>query len=355
MSKNVIWEADPHTLTKIEILGRYLEAWYGILGRSFGRVFYIDAFAGPGEYKGQISGSPLVALDKALRHPVLKDREATFWFVEQEATRFQYLNALVAQRQLPENFQVYVWNCSSTEALKKILQELGCNDRRAPTFAFIDPYGVKGVSMSQLHQLLKKPSCEVMVTHMVQFFNRFKVTPEFEKHMDEFYGTRDWREAPDQGTSFLVDLFQRQLRKQASFTWSFRVIDRKNQHLYDLVFATNNIKGLEKMKDAMASEALDPYSMSDRTAWQGTLFSFWDDIAPLKKQLHQESYKFNQFSVHQLVEWALIHTDYRRKDIRKALLELVTEDVLTVTTKDGNRARRGTVPPDAIIEVKREV
>jgi hypothetical protein len=53
------------------------------------------------------------------------------------------------------------------------------NDGQAPTFAFIEPYGFKGVSMSQLRQLLKRRSCEVMVTHMVQVSNRFKGTHEF--------------------------------------------------------------------------------------------------------------------------------------------------------------------------------
>ena len=110
------------------------------------------------------------------------------------------------------------------------------------------------------------------------------------------------------------------------------------------------------MKDAMAWEALNPYSMSDRMAWQGNLFSFWDDITPLKEQLqlHQELDKVGQCSVRQLVDWALVHTDYRCRDIRKALLDLVAEEFLTVTKKDGNPARRGTAPPDAIIGVKRE-
>ncbi len=355
MPNDVIWKADPHTLTKIEILGRYLGAWYGILGNTYGRVFYIDAFAGPGEYQGGIDGSPIVALDKALNHASLKNREATFWFVEENAERYNHLAELINQRTIPPNFDVNVWDNSNVEAMQKILNTLAWNNGRTPTFAFIDPYGFKGVSMAQLHQLLKRPSCEIMVTHMVQFSNRFKDTPEFETHLDAFYGTRVWREAPAQGRSFLADLFRQQLEKQARFTWSFRVIDRKNQHLYDLVFATNHLTGLARMKEAMASKTLEgPYRMSDRTAWQSTLFSFWDDITPLKEQLQQAIDNCGECSSHEWCDGGLVHTDSRVKDIRHALRELALDGVLTITHRDGRPVRRGTAPSGSLIKVKKE-
>jgi hypothetical protein len=45
-----LWEAKPHTLAKIEIVGRYLYLWSSILGANSAnkRLVYIDGFAGPG-------------------------------------------------------------------------------------------------------------------------------------------------------------------------------------------------------------------------------------------------------------------------------------------------------------------
>ena len=71
------WDADPHTLAKIEILQGYLDAYFPILGRGKpGRdILYIDGFAGPGEYANSPTSSPLAALGAA-RSALSKTGEA---------------------------------------------------------------------------------------------------------------------------------------------------------------------------------------------------------------------------------------------------------------------------------------
>jgi three-Cys-motif partner protein len=46
-----LWDAEPHTLAKIEIVRRYLFLWFSILSKKSNRLVYIDGFAGPGGYK----------------------------------------------------------------------------------------------------------------------------------------------------------------------------------------------------------------------------------------------------------------------------------------------------------------
>lgn len=48
-----VWKAPQHTIAKIEMLGSYLSTWFSILGAWFSGqdIWYIDGFAGPGEYK----------------------------------------------------------------------------------------------------------------------------------------------------------------------------------------------------------------------------------------------------------------------------------------------------------------
>lgn len=50
--KETLWTIEPHTVAKHEILQRYLSAWFAILGNSFPRILYLDAFCGPGRYSG---------------------------------------------------------------------------------------------------------------------------------------------------------------------------------------------------------------------------------------------------------------------------------------------------------------
>ena len=49
--KEKIWAIDEHTKGKHLVLRAYLNAWFPILGSWNGRILFIDAFAGPGEYK----------------------------------------------------------------------------------------------------------------------------------------------------------------------------------------------------------------------------------------------------------------------------------------------------------------
>jgi len=62
-----LWEASPHTLAKLEIVGRYLDVWFMILGSNpkNRRLVYIDGFAGPGRYTNTDKSSPIVALRAA--------------------------------------------------------------------------------------------------------------------------------------------------------------------------------------------------------------------------------------------------------------------------------------------------
>src|SRR5271156_6469010 len=63
-----LWEASPHTLAKLEIVGRYLDVWFLILGSNpkNRRLVYIDGFAGPGRYTNTEKSSPIVALQSGL-------------------------------------------------------------------------------------------------------------------------------------------------------------------------------------------------------------------------------------------------------------------------------------------------
>src|SRR5215831_18229027 len=93
--KDTLWQLDPHTIAKHQILRKYLDAWLPILGTYNHRVVYIDGFAGPGEYLGREPGSPLIALDAALSHQATLAKELVFLFIEERADRVDHLNGLV--------------------------------------------------------------------------------------------------------------------------------------------------------------------------------------------------------------------------------------------------------------------
>ena len=66
--KKTLWDIEPHTRAKHEILKKYLEAWFPIINRYNRKIIYIDGFCGPGRYSGGEPGSPVIALDVAMNH-----------------------------------------------------------------------------------------------------------------------------------------------------------------------------------------------------------------------------------------------------------------------------------------------
>ena len=151
-----LWDIEPHTLAKHEILKRYLEAWFPILARYNQRIVYIDGFCGPGRYKGGEDGSPIIAVKQAMNQfGMLHNREVTFIFIDEREDRIEHLRKEIASMATPSNFVFHIQVAQFEETICEILDNLESkNLNLAPTFAFIDPFGFKGIPFSLVKRLL---------------------------------------------------------------------------------------------------------------------------------------------------------------------------------------------------------
>lgn len=336
-----LWAADPHTLAKIEIVREYLKAWFPILALSgdHGRVHYVDAFSGPGEYLGGEKGSPIVALETALNHKLdLSLVELSFTFIDKDADRSKHLESLVAKYTLPKNIKVHCVEGSFDETVTQALDNLdAANKVIAPTFLFVDPFGLSQTPFSVIRRFMSNPKCEVMVNFMYPFVNRFKSL--LEEQVDELYGTQAWRavaqleNVPSIRESFMLDVYTAQLRTVAKYVWSFRMLDRKNKTSYYLVYATNHIRGLEKMKAAMWKVSpTGDYSFSDRLAHQSLLFGPDADLSPLRDDIIQQ-FHGRTISIEELNEFVIVGTNYLPSHLkRRTLVPLEREGLIRVIT-----------------------
>jgi three-Cys-motif partner protein len=112
--KETIWPIERHTSAKHQILRKYLDAWFPILGTFNKRVVYVDGFAGPGRYTGGEPGSPIVALEAALTHQAKLPGELVFLFIEKDTARADHLSAEIAKLPLTPSFKVHVEHGPST-------------------------------------------------------------------------------------------------------------------------------------------------------------------------------------------------------------------------------------------------
>jgi three-Cys-motif partner protein len=366
MTEDTIWDADPHTLAKHEILRRYLDAWFPILGSWQGRVVYLDAFAGPGIYKGGEPGSPIVALEALLNHPAfpkLNRCEFVFIFLEPREDRFKVLQEKVAELQdrhspFPNNVHVSVLQQTFDEGAAEILSELEKQKAGlAPTFAFIDPFGFKDTPLELICRLLSFPRCEVLFTFMFDHINRFLEQESVVGHLKGLFGTTGFQEAGakqgDERKEFLRDLFREQLKKECGFDYvtSFEMVNKQGHSIYFLFYGTRNIRGIEVMKSALWK--VDPgggVQFLDRFAGQSVLFQGdLVDVGPLRSAL-LDRFAGQEVSVEEINEYVVAETPYGSGHWnQKVLKPLEQDELIEVTT---SRKRRLTYPAGTRVRFK---
>ena len=301
----VTWHIEPHTQAKHEILRYYLGAWFPIiatikpswfptLGTFKRRLLYVDGFAGPGEYKDGGDGSPIIALNVAKNHKH-KDKllrpnvELVFFFIEVDKARFENLEGKLAELQLPPNFRVEK-KCDSFEnvfgsALAEIEEQ---SKHLAPSFVFIDPFGITGFPMSLIKRLSQQRRSEALITFNYQALNRWFLQDKSKhKHLDELYGSGDWRPALDIPDSKEREAYLREAYQNAleNLGWKVRPFQMKNKHnqtQYYLFFTTSNWLGMLVMKQAMWTAApTGDFQYSDLT---------YPQQACLFEEIYEEEY-----------------------------------------------------------------
>jgi len=347
--KETIWDLEEHTKGKHLVLRAYLNAWLPILGSWNGRILFIDAFAGPGEYKDGEEGSPIIALNTLIEHNLKNTMkgEIIFLFIENRKDRYEHLTNIVEgyQSSLPSNAHTQVILGCFDEAMKQVLDKVEeQNKNLAPSFVMIDPFGISGTPMSVINRLLKNPGSEVFISFMYEFINRFKSTPEFEKHLDELFGCEEWRDGigtsnSDEQKKFFFDLYISQLKKAGcNYVVSFDLYEA-NRHIYTIFFGTQHLKGCDVMKKAIWKIVPSGnYRFVGTNSPQLTLTIDNPNFAPLKKALQDEFIGRGWVRIEDVLNFVMSDkTDYHSGQVKTNVLRKMEIDG-ELDGKDRNRS-----------------
>jgi three-Cys-motif partner protein len=358
---DTIWKLEPHTGAKHQILGRYLDAWFPILGKYNRKLVYIDGFAGPGCYLDGEPGSPIVALQSALRHKDMLTGQPEFWLIEERPDRVAQLETEISRLTIPINF-IIKFECGTfAEKFKSALDTSDRDGTRlAPTFALIDPFGFSGIPYDLIKRVLLRNKCEVLITFMVDSINRWLTHPEegVRAHIIETFGTSEAIDIAfgggDRATA-LKDLYQQQLKKVARFVRYFEMRDRDNRVVYYLFFATSNPLGHVKMKESMWKvDPLGEFRFSDATNPDQQVLFNEPPTAGLAKDLASHFAGKPQMQIAAVEEYVQDDTAYLRKHMGDALKVLEKNGVVAVAEEkaDGEKRRAGTYPNNALVLFK---
>lgn len=352
-----LWELDPHTKAKHEILRRYLKAWFPILNSWNNKIVYIDGFAGPGRYKGGEIGSPLIALDAAVNHRRAMSGELVFWFIDERKDRIAHLQQELKAVSIPNHFRVTAEAGTFHEKLGRVLDDMEAKGSGlAPTFAFIDPFGFSNIPFSLIERLLKHPRCEVLVTFMVDAINRFLEHPhdKLVQHIVDAFGTDEAIEIAKtpQRIEGLRALYQSRLQAVADYVRYFEMRDRQDRTQYYLFFATNHALGHLKMKEAMWR--VDPdgdFRFSDATNPNQLVLFEADPTSVVIDKLRAEFGGKGYVAGREIKVFIENKTAFLKKHMTVALKQEEVAGRITVEPKklDGNQRRAKTYPDDAQI------
>jgi len=356
--KTILWPIEPHTKAKHEILRRYLGAWFGILGRFSNRVIYLDGFCGPGRYSEGEKGSPIIALEQAIKHAETFQRtEFIFIFIDNHKDRIDHLENEIQQIKLPKNIIIYQFNDEFDVVLKNLFNDLYTKGRNlAPTFAFVDPFGFSGIPFDLIIKLLKNPRTELFINIMADSINRFidhpnKAVPQ---HIVDTFGTDEVIEIINHSHNrftALRDLYQKQLKKYAEYVRFFEMRGVDNRLIYYLFFASNNRVGHLKMKEAFWKvDSHSGFAFSDATnPLQAVLFEtdHAQELAILIKEEFKGQKVVTEDIIHNFVE---DKTAYTCSHALKALKLLELQNQINVAPiKTNGQNRRGKTFPDGVI------
>jgi three-Cys-motif partner protein len=248
------WSYPKHTAAKHEILKRYLGAWLSILGRGkHPRLVLLDGFAGRGKYMEGQPGSPAIMFERAAA--VADDGKAQEVWVrcsEPNETNFAYLKDVcdglshpkVKILPTPETFE---------EVAQKFIEFAKGTNSPPPTFVMVDPYGVKGVRLETMRELLSFDRVEVFLTFMVRDPARFM--EGYDQALTALFGSDAWREcigASDRPECLMRTFQSVVTRDVAEYVLPYKVHeDERKTVLYYLVHLTNNDRGMRVMKEKM--------------------------------------------------------------------------------------------------------
>lgn len=335
------WEYEEQTQMKHKVLGAYSKIWISKLG-SRSDTLFIDCHGGCGAYMfpdGRVSyGSSFIV--RGIADEISQKRKYRTGIYYCEKSKKYYNNFLKVKTDLGDPKIATRNNC-----FEDVIKDPSVikNYQKYPTLFLVDPFGYN-FDISVLSGLMNSFGNELIVNFMFDYITRFLSFDNVENALNTFFGTDEWKKAKSlSGTKreeYLVNLFKKQLKIKtgAKFIFPYRLCyPDKDQTYYYLFHATNHIDGITLMKDAFSS------LNNGRVQYLGKKnndFTFFDLDYLKAGEIYSsflEQRKGLSISVDDL--WFLIVEDtaYTKKDLNKALVELVQSNKISITRVSSKR------------------
>lgn len=373
---NFFQRRDEQNKVKTDIIVDFVKAYFSIMLRHSSKGRYVDLYAGRGYYdrcevtgdQGPIDATPLAVLRALVANPKFASSVYT-WFNEGDVRFSSELDdailAIPGYASLDHKPEVTTYNVADA-ALASGFDE---DNEGLPTFAFIDPYGYKGLTRELVSALLKKWGCDVAFFFNYNRINMGLSHELFDEHFEKLFGDERLKRlhvelGPLQRAADREDLIVKELRAAlqeigAKHVLMYRFRDINGRTSHHLVFASKDPRGYKAMREKMIQ-----HSEKDTDGIPYFEFIAGDSSAPsLFRQLPPRNWPFSleslardlrsacagmRITFKELYESWLMREElpYKETHYRKALWQLYGRKVVMF---DPLPPRKGSVPDDTVL------
>lgn len=239
-----------HTSYKIRYVSSYVKQWLYVVANisSIKRINFIDCMCNAGIYKdGDLTTALevlLIFFNHAIRH---EDKEFHLFLNDLSSQRIQICQTLVNAISIANNRPSNVLVHYDTQDVNTYLSDTSSFDKfllgSVSTIFFVDPYDLGTVRIKNLANISHRYYCEIIFNVFTSDLVRNKLDDRIKRCL----GTDDITDKTD-----LLDYIASKLKVgkiNYSFNYEFRI--STNTEIYSIIFATPNMKGLEKIKVAI--------------------------------------------------------------------------------------------------------
>lgn len=275
-------EKKPQTTYKIEYVSKYVEKWLFVMSNidEVRNINFIDCMCNAGIYTDGDKGTAIKVLE-LFNEFAPQHTAKTFNLILNDisADRLRIIKTIINDYVgiNSKNINIVTRNMDVNAFLseeKFFNQYFNCYPKRSSNLVFVDPYNFCTVKISVLKKFLSKAYCELIFNVFTSDFVRNQDKNKMKKFCSDEQITCESKEA-------MVRQITKKLRVghiKHSFSYEFKTV--KNMELYQIMFFTPNLRGLEKLKEALwdtfgGKEFHRNRSESEET--QLTLFSEQDE------------------------------------------------------------------------------
>ncbi|MCD7892253.1 MAG: three-Cys-motif partner protein TcmP [Erysipelotrichaceae bacterium] len=241
------------TEMKINLVAIYVNNWlYVVENTKKNNILFVDCMCNTGMYDENKKGTALRVLDIFILHANShKNKNYILFLNDKEKGKIKFLKDYIENNyQLPNNIYVNFYN----KDVNDLFDYLDGHLSNYFSLIFVDPYNFGAVNLNKYIHLIDNNYCET-------FFNFF--TSDIQRNHDsKLYVNK--REAIEKSLKDIfidkyesneqcLKAFEIQLRtcRNIKFVFSYEFKNMNNRNIYYIVYATPNVKGLDKLKTSL--------------------------------------------------------------------------------------------------------